>query len=86
MSNNQGPRGKGATQTRKIKDLKCLMKVKRINNLDVENPKIFSKIWTVMRYGVSGQQIQFMIREANHVFWMFPPLAFFNNDNVSKLK
>lgn len=61
---------KTETQSRKIKDLKYLIKLKTVNGIDGENPKYFrnaKRILTVVRSGVGTQQILAMIDEANPV-------------------
>lgn len=52
------------------------MKLKTINDLDVENIQNFRKaknILTVVKSGLPGQQIWAMIAEANNIFGMFLP-------------
>lgn len=50
------------------------MKLKTINDLDVENTENFPKpksVLTVVRSAVPEQQIWAMIAEANYIFGMF---------------
>lgn len=80
---------KAAVQCRKIKDFKSLIKMKVVNGINAENQKIFPKakrILTVVRSGVEAQQIWAITEEANHIFGLFLPLAFFDSANVKRLK
>lgn len=60
---------------------------KKVSALDMENPMNFHKAIlasTVVTSRIGGQQIRSMIEV--HVFGMYPPLVFFDNDKVNKLK
>lgn len=64
-----------------MKNLKTLLNFRKINNLDVEDPRNFPNAKRLLT-GEAGQQILAMVAEANHVLGMFPPMVCFNSEAI----
>lgn len=80
---------KALLHAKKMRNFKTFLNFQKINNLDVKDPGTFlnaKRVLTVVRAGMTGQQIWVMVAEPIDVFGIFPLLAFFDNDSVNKLK
>lgn len=79
---------KGLNHSWKSKELKILLNMKKMNYMDIENPNNIPKakwILMVVRTGQRFKSIWSMLQEANRSFDVYPPLAFFDNENAKKL-